>query len=211
MISFEQALKIVNEKLAGAGITPDTELLPLDQACGRVLAEDVAADRDYPPFHRAIRDGFAVRPADVSAPPRVLRLLGEVRAGEHFVGTLGPGECVSIMTGAPLPAGADAVVMIEYAEACGKEIRISRSVRPGENVVSQGSEAAAGTRVLARGRRLGPGEVGLLAAVGKSPVSVFARPAVAILPTGDEVRSTRARGNSRFGPQPVFQYLQAFL
>lgn len=187
MISFEQALNIVEEKLAAANLNPTTEVLALGEACGRILAEDVAADRDYPPFHRAIRDGFAVRAADVSAPPTVLRLLGEVRAGENFAGTVGAGECVYIATGAPLPAGADAVAMVEHAERHGDAIGIQRAVRPGENVVQQGSEATAGARVLPRGRRLGAGELGLLASVGKSRVTVFVRPTVAILPTGDEV------------------------
>lgn len=187
MISFEQARQIVNEKLAAANLSPATEWVPLDEARGRILAADVAADRDYPPFHRAIRDGFAVRSADVTPPPAVLRLLGEVRAGGHFAGVVGAGEAVSIMTGAPLPSGADAVVMVEYTEELSSEIRINQGVRPGENVVQQGSEAAAGTPVLPRGRRLGAGELGLLATVGKSPVPVFARPTVAILPTGDEV------------------------
>jgi molybdopterin molybdotransferase len=186
MISFEQALNILEEKLA-ASRSPTTEVLPLDEACGRILAEDVAADRDYPPFHRALRDGFAVRAADVAAPPAVLRLLGEVRAGKHFAGAVGAGECVYITTGAPLPAGADAVAMVEHAEAYDDQIRIQRAVRPEENVVQQGSEAPTGARVLPRGRRLGAGELGLLAAVGKSRLTVFARPVVAILPTGDEV------------------------
>jgi molybdopterin molybdotransferase len=187
MVSFEQALKIVKDNLAAFKQSPGKEGVSLEEARGRILAEDVAADRDYPPFHRSIRDGFAVRAADVSTPPVMLRLLGEVRAGEHFAGTVGASECVSIMTGAPLPAGADAVVMVEYTEPAGDAIRIERAVRPGENVVQQGSEARAGIAVLARGRRLGAGELGLLAAVGKSRVSVFVRPVVAILPTGDEV------------------------
>jgi molybdopterin molybdotransferase len=187
MISFEQAVNIVKDKLAAANLSPDTEVVPLDEARGRILAEEVAADRDYPPFHRAIRDGFAVRAVDVSSPPVALRMLGEVRAGRHFAGSVGAGECVSIMTGAPLPAGADAVVMVEHTESHGDEISIQRAVRAGENVVRQGSEAPAGARVLVRGRRLGAGEIGLLATVGKTPVTVFARPVVAILPTGDEV------------------------
>jgi len=187
MISFEQALKIVEEKLAAANLRPATEVVPLDEACGRILAENVAADRDYPPFHRAIRDGFAVRASDVSTLPAVLHLLSEVRAGEHFAGVVGAGECVYITTGAPLPAGADAVAMVEHAEPHNDQIKIQRDVRPGENVVQQGSEAAAGTRVLPRGRRLGAGDIGLLATVGKSRATVFVRPVVSILPTGDEV------------------------
>jgi molybdopterin molybdotransferase len=179
MLSFEQALNIVKEKLAAADLTLGAEVVP--------LAEDVVADRDYPPFHRSIRDGFAVRAEDVAAPPVELLARGEIRAGGHFTGSIGPGECVSIMTGAPLPAGADAVVMVEYTESRNERIEIQRGVRAGENVVQQGSEVHAGACVMPRGCRLGAGELGLLATVGKSRVPVFVRPSVAILPTGDEV------------------------
>lgn len=187
MVSFEQAFSIVKEKLAAANLRPGREAVPLETVCGRVLAEDVLADRDYPPFHRSIRDGFAVRAEDIAAPPAELRLRGEIRAGQHFAGEIGAGECVSIMTGAPLPSGADAVVMLEYTESRGERIKILRAVRRGENVVERGSEAAAGSCVLSQGQRISAGEMGLLAAVGKSLVPVFARPIVAILPTGDEV------------------------
>ena len=102
MLSFDQALNIVKEKLAAADLRPGREVVPLGEARGRVLAEDVVADRDYPPFHRSIRDGFAVRAEDVASPPVELSLRGEVRAGGHFAGTIGVGECVSIMTGAPV-------------------------------------------------------------------------------------------------------------
>ena len=187
MLSFEQALNIVKEKLARATLRLGTQLAPLEAACGRTLAENVGADRDYPPFHRSVRDGYAVRAADVGKAPVELHCRGEVPAGAHFAGTVGAGECVSIMTGAPLPAGADAVVMVEYTESDGDKVRIQRGVQAGENVVPQGSEARAGAMVLPRGRRLGAGELGLLATVGKSLVPVFVRPVVAILPTGDEL------------------------
>ncbi|MFZ0963420.1 MAG: gephyrin-like molybdotransferase Glp [Terriglobia bacterium] len=187
MLSFEQALNIVKEKLAAANLRPGREVVPLGEAHGRILAEDVVADRDYPPFHRSTRDGFAVRAEDVATLPFELRVRGEIRAGGHFLGALGAGECVSIMTGAPLPVGADAVVMVEYAESEGDRVKIQRAVRAGENVVQQGSEARAGSHVLPRGRRLGAGELGLLAAVGKSRVPVHVRPVVAMLSTGDEV------------------------
>ena len=187
MLSFEQALNIVKENLAAADLRLGTEHVPLGAACGRVLAEDVVTDRDYPPFHRSTRDGFAVRAGDVAALPAELHWRGEIRAGGHFSRALGAGECISIMTGAPLPAGADAVVMVEYTESQGDRVKIHRGVQGGENVVQQGSEACEGTVVLPRGRRLGPGELGLLATVGKSPVPVFVRPVVAILPTGDEI------------------------
>jgi molybdopterin molybdotransferase len=165
------------------------ETLSLDRVRGRVLAMDVAADRDYPPFHRSTRDGYAVRAGDLARLPATLECVGEVRAGEHIENKVGPGQCVMIMTGAPLPAGADAVVMLEHTSREGTRVEVSRAVEAFENIVRQGSEAAKGSRVLPRGRRLGPSEMGLLATVGRVQVEVFLEPRVAILPTGDEVVS----------------------
>lgn len=189
VVSFEQALAIVGEKLCAAKLNPDIQTLSLERVWGRVLAEDVAADRDYPPFHRATRDGYALRSADISSVPVLLERLAEVRAGEHFEGEVGPGECVQIMTGAPLPQGADAVVMVEYTRARGQQVEILRTAKCGENLVRRGSEAQAGTPVLRRGRRLGAAEIGLLASVGQREVKVFEQPTVAVLTTGDEVVS----------------------
>jgi molybdopterin molybdotransferase len=185
VVTYEQAVGIVEERIGRPD--PPTEAVPLAQANDRVLAEDVLADRDLPPFHRAIRDGYALRSSDLAALPARLHCLGEVPAGRYFEGQIQAGQCVSIMTGAPLPAGADAVVMVEYTRSLGPEVEIQRAVRPGENVVLRGREAGAGTRVLPRGRRLRPAELALLAAVGKTTVAVYRQPRVAILPTGDEV------------------------
>src|SRR5580693_9738168 len=104
------------------------EGVALADSAGRVLAEAIAADRDYPPFHRSARDGFAVRAADL---PGELRVIGEVRAGEVFTGSVGPGEAVEIMTGAPLPEGADVVVMVEHTERSGTRVKIDRVLQPG--------------------------------------------------------------------------------
>ncbi len=193
MISFKQALTTVKEKLTGAELSPAVETLSLEQARGRVLAEDVCADRDYPPFHRATRDGYAVRSRDLVSLPATLASQGEVRAGEHFHDKLGPGQCIEIMTGAPLPEGADAVVMVEHLTVRGRRVEVPRAVKLFENVVARGSEAPAGTPVLRRGRRLGAGEIGLLASVGRASVRVFAKPSIAILPTGDEVVPVESR------------------
>lgn len=186
-LSFEQALAGVESRLTAAGKIPAAETVSLDQAWGRVLAEDVKADRDYPPFNRSTRDGFAVRSQDAAHADTALTLDGEVRAGEYFKSEIGPGHCAAIMTGAPLPAGTDAVVMVEYTGTEGDKIKIQRPAAPFENVVRQGSEAGAGQPILSRGRRLRTGEIGLLASVGKEKVAVYVRPRVAILPTGDEV------------------------
>jgi molybdopterin molybdotransferase len=177
----------VEEKLLAAEQPSKTETVPLNKAWGRVLAEEVKADRDYPPFHRATRDGFAVRSQDVALAGVVLTLAGEVRAGEHFPHTLQAGQCVQIMTGAPLPAGADAVTMIEHSSIQGDRVELERPLEPFENVVRQGSEAAQGRPILPPGRLLGTGEIGLLASVGKARVAVYHKPKVAILPTGDEI------------------------
>jgi molybdopterin molybdotransferase len=150
----------------------------------RVLAEDVAADRDYPPVARSVRDGFAVRSSDEL---RGLRVIGEVRAGEAFAGAVGAGECVEIMTGAPLPAGGDAVVMIEHVTREGDRISTDRDVHPGEFVNPQGVEAQRGEIVVARGERLGFAQIAMLATVGRPECRVFRRPRAAIVATGDEI------------------------
>jgi molybdopterin molybdotransferase len=186
-LSFEQARECVLREvrpLAGR-----TEEIPVLDAAGRVLAGEIAADRDYPPFDRSARDGYAVRAADL---PGELRVTGEVRAGEVFAGAIGPGEAVEIMTGAPLPRGADAVVMIEHTrrvhiEALGDRMATDRSPKTGENFSARGTEARKGEVVLSAGRRLGFAEVALLATVGHECVSVYRQPRVAILPTGDEI------------------------
>jgi molybdopterin molybdotransferase len=153
-------------------------------AAGRILAEDIAADRDYPPFHRSARDGFAVRAADV---PGELLITGEVRAGEIFPGQMSANGAVEIMTGAPLPSGADAVVMVEHVERRENRVAISRSMKSGENFTPQGTEARRGEIVLRAGHRIGFTETAVLAMVGREQVQVFRQPRVAILPTGDEI------------------------
>jgi molybdopterin molybdotransferase len=161
-----------------------TESVLLSDAQHRILAEPISADRDYPPFHRSARDGFAVRAADL---PGTLRITGEVRAGEVFPGNLGAGEAIEIMTGAPLPDGADAVVMVEHTTRSADQVHIDRAPAPGENFSPKGSEAQAGAVVLTPGRRLGFAEIALLAMTGRECVKVYRKPRVAILPTGDEI------------------------
>ena len=187
LLSFEDAAATVREKLAEAGPLPGQEIIPWHEALGRVLWEDVLADRDYPPFDRATRDGYAVRSPDLTSAETVLRCMGEARAGKPFEGQLKPGQCVEIMTGAPVPAGAGAVVMVEDTEAKGLDVRVLRKVAAGENILRGGSEAARGAVVLRRGQRLRSSSLGLLASVGRSRVAVFRRPAVAVISTGDEV------------------------
>ena len=161
-----------------------SESVPLAEAATRILAEPISADRDYPPFHRSARDGFAVRAADL---PGTLRITGEVRAGEIFPGTLSPGEAIEIMTGAPLPKGADAVVMVEHTTVTGNRVHVPNPITSGDNFAPQASESPAGAIVLTPGHRLGFAEIALLAMTGRECVTVYRKPRVAILPTGDEI------------------------
>jgi molybdopterin molybdotransferase len=193
VVSFEDARHLVEQH--AAEVSPgEVEEVDLLAGLGRVLAEGILADRDFPPFARATRDGYAVRAADVVAIPARLEVVGEVKAGdwlEPAVCSVGPGRAVGIMTGAPLPAGADAVVMVEHTssihESEGKLVEVRRSVGVGENFVPRGAEARAGQLLLERGRRLDHAGIAIAASVGKSRVQVFRKPRVAVLSTGDEV------------------------
>jgi len=187
VLPFDQALKEVLSQArspVGARGVGVEELLA---GAGRVLAAAVVADRDQPPFDRATRDGYAVRAGDVG---QRLRVVGSVRAGESWPGgALAEGEAIEIMTGAPLPAGADAVVMVEHTALVEGTLRVEagRSLTVGENVVPRGAETLAGKVVLPAGRVLGAAEISVAASCGLAKVSVFARPTVAIVATGDEL------------------------
>ncbi len=192
VLSFEDARRVVEHQAAlirasGNSATESVELLA---AAGRVLAEPVVADRDLPPFPRSTRDGYAVRSADLSQLPATLDVIGEIRAGEtlgKIPSNIGTGQAASIMTGAPVPAGADAVVMVEYSSAHGKQVEITRGVTAGENIVARGAEAGEGAMLFDRGTRLNAAAVALAASVGKSALKVYKRPRVAVLTTGDEI------------------------
>ena len=150
-LTFEDARACVIQKVLAHRAVLDTERVPLLEAHGRILGEDIAADRDYPPFPRSARDGFAVRAADL---PGALRIAGEVRAGERFAASVEPGTAVEIMTGAPVPDGADTVVMLEHAVVSDGVVTIERSAETGDNVSAQGSEGCAGEVLLRAGQRV---------------------------------------------------------
>jgi len=185
-LSFEQARECVLREVGRPTSTDgaSTEQVPLADCAGRVLAESVVSDRDYPPFPRSARDGYAVRAADL---PGSLRIIGEVRAGQVSEKTVGSGEAIEIMTGAPLPDGADAVVMIEHTERDGDRVQIARDLQSGDNFNPRGAEARKGAVILPAGHRVGFAEIGLLAMVGRQCVPAYRLPRVAILPTGDEL------------------------
>jgi molybdopterin molybdotransferase len=184
-LSFLDARSVVLSQVRGCFIGPGVEDVSLGECPGRVLGRDVAADRDYPPFDRSARDGFAVRSADI---PGTLRLIGEVRAGEVFRSRVGPGEAVEIMTGAPAPEGADAVLMVEHCtRGDDGSVSTDRAEEFGANVSPRGSEAVSGAVVLKRGTRIDYASVSWLAATGFARVPVYRRPVVALLVTGDEI------------------------
>jgi molybdopterin molybdotransferase len=187
--SFEEARHLV-EKHAADLPAPKPETVELLHAAGRVLAEPVAADRDIPPFPRSTRDGYAVHAADLAILPATLDVIAEIRAGqktEDIPSRMPRGQAVSIMTGAPVPAGADAVVMVEYTSRHGDRVEVARSVSQGENVVPTGAEARQGALLLGTGARLTDAAIALAASVGKSQLNVYPRPRVAVLTTGDEI------------------------
>jgi molybdopterin molybdotransferase len=168
------------------------EAVALETCLGRILREDIVADSDYPRFDKAIRDGFAVRAADVTQVPATLEILGESRAGQASAVTVTPGTCCEIMTGAPLPEGANAVAMVEHTERVSESsVRVLRASREGEGLLRRAAEVRAGEAVLAPGRRIQLADIGTLASFGKSQVLVSRKPRVAILATGDELVEVR--------------------
>jgi len=182
-LHFREARQCVVDRVSAALTARAVEEVPLDAACGRVLAEAPHADRDYPPLARSLRDGFAVRSEDS---PGRLRIEGEVRAGDICLRELGCGEAFEIMTGAPVPPGANAVVMLEHAPRDGEWIA-APAAPLGQFIAPPASEARAGESLLDAGRRLGPSQIALLAAIGWTEVRVYRQPRVAVLSTGDEI------------------------
>ncbi|NTS34003.1 molybdopterin molybdotransferase MoeA [Phyllobacterium sp. BT25] len=184
------ALLPVNEALARilAGVeTLDFEIVPLADAGGRVLAEDLHAKRQQPPFAASAMDGYAVRAADAAAVPATLQLIGQSAAGHAFAGAVGPGETVRIFTGAPLPDGADSVVIQENTVAHGDRIEIAEPVEQGKNIRKAGLDFNEDDVLLEAGRVLDAGALALAASGNHPAVPVVRRPRIAILATGDEL------------------------
>ena len=192
MLSYAEASRAVLEHASALSATPPAiESSALLACLDRVLAEPLTADRDQPPFSRSTRDGFACRAADLNH-RRPLTIIGQLRSGQAWSGPpLGPGEAIEIMTGAPVPDGPDCVVMIEHVIVDDGAVRPSadRTWAAGENIVPQGAEAKAGDKLLAPGTRIVPQHIAIAAACGREKLSVFTRPRVAILATGDELVS----------------------
>jgi molybdopterin molybdotransferase len=186
MLTFEQARNEVIAQISKLNHPPGIVELDVHNALGFVLAQDLSADRDYPPFDRATRDGYAVRAAESTA-GSALKCAGEIKAGDALTESLASLTCLQIMTGAAVPPGADAVVMIEHTQRKGEEICFQQNATPGQNFVEKGSEAAKGQMLLRSGSRLGYAELGLAAQIGAIKVRCAKKPRVAILSTGDEI------------------------
>ena len=187
MISVAEAIEIVRQQT----VKLSSESVAIDQVLGRVLAVDVVADSDLPPFDRSQMDGYAVRAEDVKAAPVRLRIVGESAAGRGWHNQLEEGQAVRIMTGAPVPAGADSVQQVELAHELkdGTVVELLESVEPGKSIVKRGAEIKAGEVVLNAGTTINAAMMAVLAAFGYAKVEVFRKPRVAVLATGTELVS----------------------
>jgi molybdopterin molybdotransferase len=186
MLTFEEARRKVIDQVGRMRGPRASATVSVWDALGLVVAQEVKTDRQYPPFNRSTRDGYAVRSNEVK-PGTQLKCAGEIKAGDTVTEALATGTCVQIMTGAAVPTGADAVVMIEYTQREGEQVRFERAAQSGQNVVPRGSEARVGQTILKPGMRLGFAELALAAQVGATQLQCAKRPRVAILSTGDEV------------------------
>jgi molybdenum cofactor synthesis domain-containing protein len=198
---YDDAVRLVME---AARAIDRTERLPIADADGRVVARDVTSAVDVPPFDRAAMDGYAVRAEDTfgagTHAPRTVRCVDRVFTGQVPARGIGPGECIEIATGAPMPAGADAVVMVEETDSEGTDVRVLTPVYPRQNVGRRGADLTAGQVIVPAGGVLNPSRIGALAGAGLTDVEVYARPSVAILSTGNEL----APPGSPLGPGQIY-------
>ncbi len=211
MLSVAEALAAVMDKTSPLP-AENTVLRP--EVLGRILGEDVHSDLNSPPFAKALRDGYAVRVADVSADGATLRVAGEVPAGAVYGIALQPGDAVRIFTGAPLPRHADAVVMQEDCGRDGTHVRVPGGLKPGQYILPQAAEYRSGEVILPTGAKVGPQELGLLASLGRVEALLRAVPRVAVLSSGSEIvepptRPTGAQIRNSNGPMLLAQAQRA--
>ena len=192
MFSYEEAL----QKLLAQVPEPKAKRMALGQSRGRVLACSVRADMDLPPFRKSFMDGYAVRSQDVAQVPVQLQVVGQVAAGSQDQPEVGPRQAVQIMTGAPVPPGADAVQMVEKTRPLdGSLVELLESVSQGQNIVDRANEVREGSVVLDQGCVIGSPEIGVLATFGQSEVEVYSGPTVAVMTTGDEIVDVTRKPN----------------
>lgn len=192
-ITLGDALKLVLSRVKPL----DSEIVSFEQTLGRVLAEDIISKTDIPPFDRSAVDGYAVRAADTfgasETKPKKLRVVGSAKIGASTKLHVRKGEAVKLMTGAPMPQSADAVVMVEHTKIERKRIAVLAPLTPGKNVSTRGEDVRAGEVVLRRGQQLRPQDIGMLSSIGHLKVLVFRRPKVVIIVTGPELRRPGTR------------------
>lgn len=213
LLSVDRALDVV---LQATSVLP-SETVALEASAGRILVEAIHADQDYPAFDKSLMDGYAVKAADLATVPRELTVVQEIAAGADPASALPlpPGSAARIMTGAPLPPAADAVLIVEQSQPVRGEpgrVRALATVRPGDNLARRGTDVRAGDLLLPAGEFIGAGEIGVLAACGRQSVRVRARPRVGVLATGDElvpVREVPGPGRIRNSNGPVLASLAA--
>jgi molybdopterin molybdotransferase len=183
LLTVAQAIAIID----ATPVQPRIVEVPLGDADGLVLAQDIRADRDYPPFDKSLMDGYAVRCADVAQTPVELRVIGEIAAGTIAARGVAKGEAFAIMTGAPMPDGADGVVPVEDTQRVGDNLRIAKASAPDRFITRRGNDIGSGAVVLEGGMKLGPAQLAVAASVGAARVKAFAKPRAAVLSTGDEL------------------------
>jgi len=188
LISREEAIKRI---MGSVKPVERTETIPIEESSGRVLAEDVVAKEDVPPFTRAAMDGYAVKAEDTYGAsqqnPRTLKLAAVLHAEESASVTINKGECVRIATGCPVPLGADSVVMVEFTDEKDGDVSVFDAVHPGANISPRGEDMKKDEAVLKKGETITPAKVGVLAALGQRTVSVYEKPLVVVVPTGTEI------------------------
>lgn len=191
MLSVDEALgTVLLHAKPRAVLSVELADLPL----GYVLAEEIQSDIDSPPYTKSMMDGYALRSEDCINPPTILQVAEEIAAGKMPTKTVAKGQASRVMTGAPIPDGADAVVMVERTELVSpNEVRVQVSAKRGQHILERGKEMKAGEVVLSPGTILGPQDLGMLAAVGHKTVSVLPKPKVGVLPTGDEIVEPQTR------------------
>ncbi len=191
LISREEALMTIFNSVKAI---EKKETIPIDLSPNRILAEDVTADADVPPFDRAAMDGYALKAEDTYGAshlsPRNLRLVGVLHAGESTTSSVGKGQCIRIATGCPVPPRTDAVVMVEFTEEDQDNVSIFTVVYPGANIASKGEDMKKDEVILRDGELLTPAKIGVLAALGRREVVVYQKPRTAVIPTGTEVCET---------------------
>ena len=183
MIEIEEALKLVETHGFALPAIP----VSLNQLAGHILAEDVYSDVDSPPFDKSMMDGFAVRASDITASETLLDIVARVNAGAEFGGAVQPGQAVQIMTGAPIPSGADSVVMVEQTTSEGEKVTVQALVNHGQNILQRGIAMKAGQPVMNSGDLVRGEDIGLLAEAGAATCNAIPRPTLAVIATGDEL------------------------